>query len=92
MHSAVRRGRLRGPLAIATVLASLAAPVAVPNGARASSDGAASVPGASITSERWVTDRTLELTVATPSFSAPTKVEVTLSVGYRAITTLASYA
>ena len=40
------------------------------------------MPGASITSERWVTDRTLELTVATPSLSEPTKVEVTLPVGY----------
>ncbi|MCT9623965.1 hypothetical protein HWD94_02360 [Pseudarthrobacter equi] len=40
------------------------------------------VPGATIIGQQWLTERTLELTVDSPSFTAPVKVEVILPHGY----------
>ncbi|WP_420180895.1 hypothetical protein [Paenarthrobacter sp. TA1.8] len=48
--------------------------------------GTASVPGTTIIDERWLTQRTMELTVASPSFAAPVKIEVMLPSGYAATT------
>jgi S-formylglutathione hydrolase FrmB len=45
---------------------------------------AAQANDAQITGERQVTDRVIELTIATPAFVAPTKVQVTLPAGYDA--------
>ena len=44
--------------------------------------GTTAVPGARIIGQQWLTQRTLELTVNSPSFTAPVKVEVTLPNGY----------
>ncbi|MFD5160863.1 alpha/beta hydrolase [Streptomyces hawaiiensis] len=46
--------------------------------------GTVPVAGATITGEQWVTQRTVSLTVATPSFTTPARVEVTLPTGYAA--------
>ncbi|XAZ30127.1 alpha/beta hydrolase-fold protein [Paenarthrobacter ureafaciens] len=43
---------------------------------------ATAVSGAKITNQRWLTERTLELTVDSPSFTAPVQVEVMLPNGY----------
>ena len=42
----------------------------------------ASVPGATIVGQRWLTERTMELTVSTPSFTAPASVEIVFPNGY----------
>ena len=49
-------------------------------------DAAAARPmdAVQLVSSRWLTERTVELVIATPSFTAPAKVEVTVPVGYRA--------
>ncbi|MGN8132403.1 alpha/beta hydrolase [Paenarthrobacter sp. 22069] len=44
--------------------------------------GTVPVSGAQIIGEQWLTDRTLQLTVATDAFSAPAPVEVVFPVGY----------
>lgn len=44
----------------------------------------AAVANASVTGQRWLTDRTVELTIATDAFTAPVPVEVTIPVGYEA--------
>lgn len=44
----------------------------------------AATDAARITDERKVSDRVVELTIATPAFAAPTKVQVTLPTGYDA--------
>lgn len=46
--------------------------------------GTTSVDGATIVGQRWLTQRTLELTVSTPSFTEPVQVEVVLPTGYSA--------
>jgi S-formylglutathione hydrolase FrmB len=46
--------------------------------------GTTAVAGAKIVGQQWLTQRTLQLTVASPSFSAPVQVEVMLPVGYSA--------
>ncbi|MEU1276736.1 alpha/beta hydrolase-fold protein, partial [Streptomyces sp. NPDC005799] len=46
--------------------------------------GTVPVAGATIVGEQWVTERTVSLTVATPSFTTPAKVEVMLPTGYAA--------
>ncbi|MFI5623329.1 alpha/beta hydrolase [Nocardioides sp. NPDC051685] len=75
---------LRSTLAILTLLAGgVAAAVPVANADDPQPPaGTISVPGATIVGERWLTQRTLELTVDTPSFLVPAKVEVTFPVGY----------
>jgi S-formylglutathione hydrolase FrmB len=50
----------------------------------ASLAGAARADDAQITGERQVTARVIELTIATPAFTAPTKVDVNLPAGYDA--------
>jgi S-formylglutathione hydrolase FrmB len=44
--------------------------------------GTTAVSGATIVGEQWLTQRTLQLMVATPSFTTPAPVEVTLPTGY----------
>ncbi|MCT9623966.1 hypothetical protein HWD94_02365 [Pseudarthrobacter equi] len=44
------------------------------------------VSGATVMGQQWLTERTLELTVDSPSFTAPVKVEVMLPHGYVADT------
>ena len=45
------------------------------------------VSGARIIGQQWLSERTLELSVASPSFTAPVKVEVMLPTGYAADST-----
>ena len=44
--------------------------------------GTTAVAGARIIGQQWLTQRTLELTVDSPSFASPVQVEVTLPNGY----------
>ncbi len=67
--------------AVGVVAALAPAPASAVSGSTAGG-GTVSVPGATIVGEQWLTRRTLELTVATPSFTAPIKVEVMLPTGY----------
>ena len=46
--------------------------------------GTTAVSGARIIGQQWLTERTSELTVDSPSFTAPVKVEVMLPSGYAA--------
>ena len=48
--------------------------------------GTTAVSGARIIGQQWLTERTLELTVDSPSFTAPVQVEVMLPHGYAADT------
>lgn len=79
------RPRGLAALVAMTVLAGVfmvSAKGAAADDAPSSIEGRASVPGATVIAERWMTPRTVELTVATPSFANPAKMEVTLPVGY----------
>lgn len=84
-HS-VRGARSRASVATLSLALGLAATLIsapISSGAEVPpAPGTTAVPGASITGERWLTERTIELTVDTPSFTVPAKVEVMLPVGY----------
>jgi hypothetical protein len=69
------RSRSRSQLVMALVAAVLIT-VWLPSAAQAND--------AQITGERQVTGRVIELTIATPAFVAPTKVDVNLPAGYDA--------
>jgi S-formylglutathione hydrolase FrmB len=69
------RSRSRSQLVMALVAAVLIT-VCLPSAAQAN--------GAQVTGERQVTGRVIELTIATPAFVAPTKVDVDLPAGYHA--------
>ncbi|MFE4079128.1 alpha/beta hydrolase [Paenarthrobacter sp. YIM B13468] len=59
----------------------VAAPVSVAEDLPAE-PGSTAVSGARIIGQRWLTQRTLEFTVASPSFTAPVQVEVILPTEY----------
>lgn len=80
-----RRPHARAAL-IPLLLAALTGP-ASPGHAAADTDspavtGTVSAGGATIIGEKWLTTRTLELTVSTSAFTSPTKVEVMFPAGY----------
>ncbi len=79
----VRRGI--STLALCAVLGLSATAVSAPVSAAEeipAVTGTSTVPGARIIGQQWLTARTLELTVDSPSFVAPVPVEVTLPNGY----------
>ena len=84
----IRCGPARPPMvtlgiALSMTAALVTAPVSVAEDLPAT-PGTTPVPGATIIGEQWLTQRTLELTVATPSFTTPVKVEVMLPNAYAA--------
>ena len=84
----VRGARLRASgvalsLAVGLAATLVSAPISAANGLPPA-PGTTAVPGATIIGEQWLTERTLELTVDSPSFTAPAKVEVMLPTGYAA--------
>ena len=84
----VRGARLRASgvalsLAVGLAATLVSAPISAADGLPPA-PGTTAVPGATIIGEQWLTERTLELTVDSPSFTAPAKVEVMLPTGYAA--------
>ncbi|BCW86515.1 hypothetical protein NicSoilE8_41880 (plasmid) [Arthrobacter sp. NicSoilE8] len=77
----VRTSLVTFGIALSMAAALVAVPAASADGLPPS-PGTVPVPGASIVGQQWLTQRTLELTVASPSFTAPVKVEVILPTGY----------
>ncbi|MEU6229244.1 alpha/beta hydrolase family protein [Streptomyces sp. NPDC047042] len=95
LRLAARTNRLRAALITLCVAAAGTITGLAPGSASASAasgdlppmPGTVPVAGAAITGEQWVTQRTVSLTIATPSFTTPAKVEVTLPTGYAAAPT-----
>ncbi|MFF4060153.1 alpha/beta hydrolase [Streptomyces sp. NPDC001668] len=89
LRPSARTGGIRIALLALSVTAATLTGLTPGSASAASGDlppmpGTAPVAGATITGEQWVTQRTVSLTVATPSFTTPAKVEVTLPTGYAA--------
>lgn len=78
------RAARTGPILLATALVMGLYGAPAPAEATPPTDKPTSVlvPGATIVEQQAVTARTVELTVDTPSFTSPAKVEVTLPIGY----------
>lgn len=84
-HARRRRGGFCATLLTTLLLGfgTVAAPASGQEGP-APMPGTTPVAGATIVGQRWLTQRTLELTVSTPSFIEPVQVEIVLPTGYSA--------
>jgi S-formylglutathione hydrolase FrmB len=82
-------GRCSQVVAVAALSATAFLAPAIPASADAPPplSGTVSASGPHIMGERWLTERTLQLTVATDAFAAPALVEVIFPVGYNADST-----